>query len=125
MSEYSPVHTVLWLDIPVENLTRAISFYQAILDTQVLANQTNDSASFQYGKTGTGITLIKVDCPIAPASFAITPYLNCNGRLERAIAQAKLYGGDIVKNIHTMKPFGIRAIILDSEGNQIALHSVS
>jgi uncharacterized protein len=32
-------------------------------------------------------------------------------------------GGKVVKPVHSIGPHGFRAVILDSEGNRIALHS--
>jgi hypothetical protein len=34
-----------------------------------------------------------------------------------------VHGGKIVQSKHAIGPFGIRAIILDTEGNRVALHS--
>jgi predicted enzyme related to lactoylglutathione lyase len=50
-------------------------------------------------------------------------YLNCNGRLDEAIAAAAVNGGTVTQPKHQIGPFGFRAIILDSEGNRVALHS--
>jgi hypothetical protein len=50
-------------------------------------------------------------------------YLNCNGRLEAAVAEVEKNGGKILKPAHSIAPHGNRAVILDSEGNRVALHS--
>jgi uncharacterized protein len=50
-------------------------------------------------------------------------YLNANGRLDDALAEVTVHGGKIVQFKHAIGPFGIRAIILDTEGNRVALHS--
>jgi hypothetical protein len=50
-------------------------------------------------------------------------YLNANGRLDQAIAAAETNGGRVVQPKHAIGPYGFRAIILDSEGNRVALHS--
>ncbi|MEX0624667.1 hypothetical protein [Saccharospirillum sp.] len=42
----------------------------------------------------------------------------------RALEQVKHYGGRIEKTIHPLAPFGFRAVIRDSEGNRVALHSM-
>ena len=36
---------------------------------------------------------------------------------------SKKHGGSIIEPLHSIGPHGFRAIILDSEGNRIALHS--
>jgi predicted enzyme related to lactoylglutathione lyase len=50
-------------------------------------------------------------------------YLNANGRLEDALAGVAINGGRVVQPKHPIGPFGFRAIIIDSEGNRVALHS--
>ena len=50
-------------------------------------------------------------------------YLNCARRLDAAVAAAEMDGGKILKPKHQIGPHGFRAVILDSEGNRIALHS--
>ena len=50
-------------------------------------------------------------------------YLNVDGRIadaERAVAAG---GGQVLKATHAIGPHGYRAIVLDSEGNRVALHS--
>lgn len=50
-------------------------------------------------------------------------YLNANGRLDDALSEVTVHGGKIVQSKHAIGPFWIRAIILDTEGNRVALHS--
>jgi predicted enzyme related to lactoylglutathione lyase len=50
-------------------------------------------------------------------------YLNANGRLDDAIAAVMANGGKVIKPKHPIGPFGFRAVIIDSEGNRVALHS--
>jgi predicted enzyme related to lactoylglutathione lyase len=50
-------------------------------------------------------------------------YMNCDKRLDDTIAAAEMNGGKILKPKHQIGPHGFRAVVLDSEGNRIALHS--
>jgi uncharacterized protein len=43
--------------------------------------------------------------------------------LDEAIATVVPNGGKIVQGKHPIGPFGFRAIVIDSEGNRVALHS--
>jgi len=52
-------------------------------------------------------------------------YLSAEGRLDAAIAAAPKNGGNVVSPKQSIGPHGFRAIIIDSEGNKIALHSHS
>jgi predicted enzyme related to lactoylglutathione lyase len=51
-------------------------------------------------------------------------YLNAQGRLDEAVAAVAPNGGKVLKPKHNIGPYGFRAIVLDSEGNRIALHSM-
>lgn len=123
MSDYSPNSVVLWLDIPVADLNRAISFYQAVLDHTAFDHRPNSAtATIQFGSNGSGLTLIE-------ASFnninhvGPVPYLNCNKRLHSALAAVRLNGGLVIDDINSMAPFGYRAVIEDPDGNKLALHA--
>ena len=48
-------------------------------------------------------------------------YLYANGRLDYAIVEVTVHGGKIVQS--AIEPFGFRAIILETEGNRVALYS--
>lgn len=118
---YQAINTLLWLDIAVTDMDRAITFYQALLNVPARdARPHSDSATLQLSANGSGITLIKHP---EVMQGNMTAYLNCNGRLSQALAQVKLNGGKILQDVHSMEPFGLRAVILDSENNRIALHS--
>ena len=49
--------------------------------------------------------------------------MNVDGRIRDAVAQVERHGGVVMQAVHTIGPHGCRAIVLDSEGNRIALHS--
>jgi predicted enzyme related to lactoylglutathione lyase len=118
---YTPVNLLLWLDLPVLDIDRAVAFYAALLDCPPKHKNTNaGNASFQLSPQGSGLTLIRAEA-IEPSQ--VTPYLNCHRRLDQALAQVRLHQGKILQERHSMEPFGERAVILDSEGNRLALHS--
>jgi uncharacterized protein len=50
-------------------------------------------------------------------------YLNVDGRIRDAVRKVTDHGGKVVEDIKSIGPHGFRAIILDSEGNRVALHS--
>jgi predicted enzyme related to lactoylglutathione lyase len=45
------------------------------------------------------------------------------GRIRDAVRQAEKHGGRVLQAIESIGAHGLRAIVLDSEGNRIALHS--
>jgi hypothetical protein len=40
-----------------------------------------------------------------------------------AVQQAERHGGKVLQPPHAIGPHGFRAVILDSDGNRLALHS--
>ena len=50
-------------------------------------------------------------------------YMNVDGRIRDAVAKTPGKGGKVLEPTHGIGPHGFRAIVLDSEGNRIALHS--
>lgn len=50
-------------------------------------------------------------------------YLSVEGRLDDAIKIAGSSGGKVLEEKTQIGPHGFRAVIVDSEGNRIALHS--
>ena len=59
-----------------------------------------------------------------PSQKGALLYFNCQGRLDQAIAAVTPNGGKVLEPKHPIGPYGFRALVLDSEGNRIALHSM-
>jgi predicted enzyme related to lactoylglutathione lyase len=74
--------------------------------------------------TGNGGCLVPNEAEIS-GNAGILLYMNVDGRIQDAVIQAAKHGGKIVKPVHAIGQHGFRAVILDSEGNRIALHSTS
>ena len=53
----------------------------------------------------------------------ILVYLNAAGRVRDALRQAERLGGRVLEPITSIGQHGFRAIVQDSEGNRIGLHS--
>jgi uncharacterized protein len=105
------LNAIVWCDIPANDLDRAITFYTAVLGKKVAKETFGDSAG------GCIITNAQ------PSADGPMIYLNCDQRLEAVIATVEKNGGKILQPKHQIGPHGFRAIVLDSEGNRIALHS--
>ncbi len=57
------------------------------------------------------------------ATQGVLVYLNVDGRIRDAVAKTQAHGGKVVEPIVAIGPHGFRAIVIDSEGNRVALHS--
>jgi predicted enzyme related to lactoylglutathione lyase len=121
-----PAHQVVWFDIPVRDLERAVRFYSAVLGAPVEMVQaafgTPTIALLPHPEGAiTGSLVATSDVNVADGGPLI--YLSAQGRLDEAVAAAQMNGGKVVQAKQSFGSAGWRAIILDSEGNRIALHS--
>jgi uncharacterized protein len=126
MSDFNSQHNrVVWVDIPVADLERANRFYAAVLGVPVHNEAFGD---FKFAvidhKDGNGGCLI-VEPKNITGTAGVLIYLNVNGRIRDAVAKAEANGGKVLEPIHGIGPHGYRTILLDSEGNRVALHSTN
>jgi len=121
--------TLCWTDIPVTNLDRAIKFYSAVLRQEVCKMS---EAGFEYGllpheeQNASGCLCVGGDSvgdKNQPSQNGPLIYLSVEGRLGEAVQAVKSNGGKVLREQQQIGPHGFRAIIVDSEGNRIALHS--
>lgn len=124
MAELNTINRAVWFDIPVADLDRASAFYSAVLGITVHREKFEnfDFAVLEHNE-GNGGCLIPD--PGAVSRGGILVYFNADGRIRDAVAQVEQKGGQILKDTHPIGPHGYRAIVLDSEGNRIALHSTT
>ena len=125
MSQGNKQNLAVWLDVPVKDLDRAISFYSAVVDREV---NKESFESFEFGvvmhETGNGACLVVMENG-SPSADGILVYFNVDGRIRDAVEKVTQHGGEVLQEVHAIGPHGYRALVLDSEGNRIALHSDS
>lgn len=115
----------VWFDIPVRDLDRASTFYSEVLAIRV-DQESFDGFSFSVleHQDGNGGCLVPKESEIS-SDKGILLYLNVDGRIRESVQKVKDHGGQILEDVHSLGPHGFRALILDSEGNRLALHSES
>lgn len=112
----------VWVDIPVADLDRAQQFYAAVLGIAVHKEQFGDvSFCVLDHQDGNGGCLVENAAEVSRNGPLV--YLNVDKRIQDAVAKVESNGGSIITPIHAIGPHGFRAVIIDSEGNRIALHS--
>jgi uncharacterized protein len=121
--------TLCWTDIPVTNLDRAIKFYSAVLGQEV---RKISEGEFEYGllpheeQNASGCLCLGGDSAgerNQPSQNGPLIYLSVEGRLDEAVKAASTNGGKILHPRQKVSEHGFRAIIIDSEGNRLALHT--
>jgi predicted enzyme related to lactoylglutathione lyase len=121
--------TLCWTDIPVTNLDRAIKFYSAVLGKEV---KKQSEGGMEYGllsheeQNASGCLCVRSDSggvDNRPSANGPLIYLLVEGRLNEAVEAARANGGKILRARQQIGDHGFRAVIIDSEGNRIALHT--
>jgi predicted enzyme related to lactoylglutathione lyase len=115
---------IVWCDIPVKDLDRAIKFYSAVLGRPVSKETVGEMTFGLLPDAHSGVSGCLVLGDAQPSAGGPMIYLNCEGRLDAAIAVVEPNAGKILQPKHQIGPHGFRAVVLDSEGNRVALHSI-
>lgn len=115
---------IVWFDMPVKDLARAMKFYGAVLDAKI-EKQSFPGIEFAVlpheGECVGGCLVVSKE--VSPSAEGVLVYFNCEGRLDAAVGAVEANGGKVLQPKHQIGPYGFRAVVLDSEGNRIALHS--
>jgi hypothetical protein len=118
-------NTICWTDIPVTNLERAMKFYSAVLKAEVTKESAGPGHEFgllPHEKDNvSGLLAVMKDNQ--PSQNGPLVYLSVEGRIDDAITQAREHGGKVLEEKKQIGPYGFRAVIVDCEGNRVALHS--
>lgn len=121
----SAKNRAVWFDIPVKDLDRSQKFYAAVLAIEVSKESFGDfTFCVMEHNEGNGGCLVVNEAEVS-SKAGILLYLNVDGRIHDAVAKVDANGGKILEPIHAIGPHGYRTVILDSEGNRLALHSVT
>lgn len=120
MTSY-PRSAVVWAEIPVTNLPRAMGFYGSLTGQTLTLDEMgpNPVANFIYDQTGgTGGHLY----PGTPAAGGHGPtvHLAIPGTVEEAMAACTSGGGRVVSPVITIPP-GRFCYAVDPDGNSIGL----
>jgi uncharacterized protein len=115
---------LVWVDIPVLDLDRAIDFYSSVLGQEIKLQEYPGFkiALLPSQREETGGCLF-ISAKDKPSDHGPLIYLNVEGRLEEAEAAVVPKHGKVLETKHQIGPHGFRTVILDSEGNRLALHS--
>ncbi len=117
-------NAINWFEIPVNDLKRAITFYENVFDITFTIEKMDDIdlAVFPAEKEGVAGALIKADF-LQPSDQGSLVYLNVEGVMDEVIARAQAQNSNIFLPKLCIGDCGYVAHIGDSEGNKIALHS--
>lgn len=112
-------------EIPATEISRAVNFYQAILDIHIEQMDMPEMRMGIFPYEGQLVTGVIIEAEgYKPSADGVTIYLNGGDNLQVILDRVEKQGGKILtpKTLHADES-GYFAIFLDSEGNKIGLHS--
>ncbi|OJW84598.1 MAG: bleomycin resistance protein [Bacteroidetes bacterium 46-16] len=122
-------NAVSWFEIPATDLARAQKFYEAIFDISMIAMDFPNikmrlfPLEDQMGVGGAVCDSGGFHKPSATDGPLI--YLNANPDVQNILDKVEAAGGNILVPKTEISPeHGYMAVILDTEGNRIALHAI-
>lgn len=115
-----------WFEIYVEDMARAKAFYSAVFEAEFERLNSGDIEMWAFPndmeRYGAGGALVKVQ-GMSPAGNSIMLYFSCEDCAVEA-ARAAEHGGKLMREKFSIGEYGHIALIQDSEGNMIGLHSM-
>ena len=119
-----------FFDIYVEDMYRAQTFYETVLDTTLAPMGDPNDPTVQmrafgddFASHGAGGALVKLE-HAKPGPGGSMVYFSCE---DCAVEQARVEaaGGSIVQPKYSIGDHGFVSIVSDTEGNMIGLHSAA
>ena len=126
MSKAIKKDAVNWFELYVNDFNRAKSFYETTLQTSLQESQMEGCRMgiFPCDHTnGVGGSITKMD-GIASGPGGTLVYLNVEGDLDGVLKRVPEHGGAVVKSRTSIGEHGFIAIVKDTEGNVVGLHSM-
>jgi hypothetical protein len=124
------INAISWFEIPAIDLDRATRFYETIFDVKLIpmdvAQVKMRMFPMQDPMQGIGGALTFHPDFYQPSSTAgPLIYLNANPDLQQILIRVETAGGKTLLGKTPISPeHGYMALLIDSEGNRVALHSV-
>lgn len=126
-------NTIVWADIPVSDMDRAIKFYSAVLQQEIKTVEGMDGVALIAPPPGLDPSQMQGPMPVSfdlalsenqkPSTEGCTIYLNSGGDPEGMMQRAVDAGGKILMPVTDMgQMVGSIGFFLDSEGNRIGVH---
>jgi predicted enzyme related to lactoylglutathione lyase len=123
-------NAISWFEIPSTNLERATKFYETIFGISLIPMDLPNikMRMFPIDDPMTGIGGAVVDSGgfhKPSASDGPLIYLNGNPDVQKVLDKVEAAGGStMVPKTEISPEYGFMAVIIDTEGNRIGLHSI-
>jgi predicted enzyme related to lactoylglutathione lyase len=123
-------NAVVWFDIPVSDIDRAIKFYEALTGqtlTRLPVGPGEETALFEPGEKGEVSGCLFSSPEDRPSIHGSRVYLNASPNLDAWLARVEPAGGTIARRKTPIpgQGRGVFAYIIDTEGNRVGLHAMA
>ncbi|MEZ5038642.1 MAG: VOC family protein [Saprospiraceae bacterium] len=119
-------NAINWFELPASNFQRAVKFYHEITNKELQLFEQGElqMAFFSAENKGVGgcVTYGNGNKPQAEGTLV---YLNGGDDLAQPLSRVEKAGGKVVMPKTSIGENGFMAIFMDTEGNRVALHSMS
>lgn len=119
-------HALHWFEIPVTDLDRAQTFYEALLAQPLKREVMGPTTLAIFGRDEGGVTgaLMFGEAAPQPSDAGTLVYLNANPSLDAVLGRVEAAGGRIVMpRMDLPDDIGCFAHFIDTEGNRVGLHA--
>jgi len=116
-----------WFEIPVTNMERAKKFYETVFNITISVHELDGLIMGWFpsapGKSGAMGSLVRHKMYIPSSTMGPLLYFSCRD-LSNELNRVEDAGGIILQAKKTIsEDHGVMALVEDTEGNRIALHS--
>jgi len=123
-------NAISWFEIPTHDIDRAANFYEAIFNVSLIPLDLQQLKMRMFpvqdpGKGVGGALCYNKEFYKPSATDGPLIYLNGNPDVQNVLDKVEAAGGKIMVPKTEISPeYGYMAVIIDTEGNRIGLHSV-
>ncbi|HAS45493.1 MAG TPA: lactoylglutathione lyase [Microscillaceae bacterium] len=119
------VNPVCWFDIHVSDLERAKKFYEMVFDIKLvdLPSEWGKQSTFPFQEKGMNATGALVEKENRPENSNNTIVYFASEDCTTEESRVAKAGGQVIQPKTPIGEFGFIALMLDTEGNTIGLHS--
>lgn len=128
-------NAISWFEIPATDLARAARFYETIFGITLIPMELPNFKMRMFpleDMMGVGGAIVTIENEVNTQNFykpsstdGVLIYLNGNPDVQIVLDKVEAAGGKIIVPKTEIAPdYGFMAIIIDTEGNRIGLHSI-
>lgn len=116
-----------WFEIPAKDIERSKKFYETIFGMEMeMHEMENDKMAFFPWSAGSGKATgcLAQGENYKPCTEGTKVYLNANPNMDPVLAKVEAAGGQVIVPKMSIGEHGHIAFIIDTEGNNVGIHSI-